>query len=331
VSLSAAQLADLVQQQHVDEAAAFEEQVQQQAGGEDSRSVLAEAVAAAAALWVTAFGSSTAVGAGEALGRLLRDAAQAVESALAGLGERAYRAIVAALPDATRLGERHAGAVLRAAGRRVKPAGRRVRPPRVLAREAAQLPGHVGEALSRAQRLLTARPDHLSGILAALGVARAAVSRIQAAVAWLVHRAVDHGAKAVAEAKGVGRLWVAEADACVRCAAYSGEYAEPDAEFEGGLSFDPQQRGQGPDTVDGPPLHPHCRCRTIPWSMDWPVPLPRLLQARAAASVAEGISLPSESGPARVRAARALLASGRRIPSRAAARARAAVRSGRFS
>jgi hypothetical protein len=150
-------------------------------------------------------------------------------------------------------------------------------------------------------------------------------------VAWLVQQAVGVGSAAVADALGVGRLWVAEQDACVRCAAYSGIVIRPGGRFPGGLSFDPAQRTADADPVDGPPLHPHCRCRAVPWFAEWGDGLPRLLRHQAERAVGEGWSLPSESGAARVRAARDLLDSRRPLPPRVAARARQAVAAGRFS
>jgi hypothetical protein len=278
-------LADLIQRQQIDDATAYEQQIQDQAAG-DSHHLLAEAVTAAAALWVAAFGSSTAVGAGAALARILRQTGIAITDALSGLGARTWDALLAALPGARRLGRAQAAAVLRAAGQRTRKAALpRMRGSKAVVREATALEAYVADALDRARRLLAANPDRLADVLAAIGVARGAVNRVRSAIAWHVHRTVSRGAGDVATAQGLGRLWVAEATACLQCSAYSGQFAPAGEDFEGGLSFDPHQRGHGPDTVPGPPLHPHCRCRTVPWSVEWQIPLPRVLKARARASV----------------------------------------------
>lgn len=276
-------LADLVQQEQVDAADAYSQQVQDQAVG-DSHDPLAEAVTAATALWVAAFGSSTAVGTGAALAKVLRAAGRAVGAVLAGLGPHTTALLLKAVGPARDLGREQAGAVLRAVGLRV-PKLPRARRDRSVARDMTALEQHIDDALTRARRLLASNPDRLADVLAVLGIARSAVARVRATVAWHIHRAVDQGAADVATAKGLGRLWVAEPTACPQCSAYSGEFAAAGREFEGGLSFDPHQRGRGPDMVSGPPLHPHCRCRTVPWSESWKIPLPRVLKARARTSV----------------------------------------------
>jgi hypothetical protein len=333
VSATSANLSALVQEEQSDEVAAYEQQVQQAAVG-DADDHMAEVLAAAAALWASAFGSATAVGAGADLARLLRTVTERVAKAVAGLGDRARRALLDALPGALRLGAVHARNFVEAAGHQVRADSRNTtRVPPSLLREARRIGEAVQEQLARADALLGAGPDRFSGVAAAVQVARAAVSRVRAAVSWLVQRAVTAGADGEADQLGLSRVWVAELDACVRCAAYSGQVARPGEDFDGGRSFDPQQRGSASDTVAGPPLHPHCRCRTMPWSPRWQqtgLSLPNFLQQQAAVSVAEGLALPSESGAARVRAARTLLASGRRLPPRAAAKARRALREGRF-
>lgn len=283
MTVTATGLADLIQLQQIDEATAHEQQVQDQAVG-DSHDLLTEAVTASAALWVAAFGSATAVGAGEDLAKVLREAGRAVGAALTDLGDRTRTVLLKAVREARALGRAQSAAVLRAIGVRV-PALSRARRDRMIAKDITALQHHIDDVLDRARRLLAAKPDRLADVLTVIGIARHAVNRVRAAIAWHVHRAAAQGAGDVAETAGLGRLWVAEVTACLQCSAYSGEFAAAGREFEGGLSFDPHQRGQGPDTVPGPPLHPHCRCRTIPWSPAWQIPLPRLLKARAKASV----------------------------------------------
>lgn len=332
--MTAAALAGLAQGPHTDDATAYEDTTAQQAVG-DTDSHMDELLAAAAGLWVAAFGSAAAVGTGTALVELLAKVTARLEQTFAGLGSRAVQALRKALPGALTLGVRQARAFARAAGHPARAAGRGARAhpdaDRVLGRLEQVVQSQVDRAIALlAPGLVDGQPFGL--VAAALGVARAAVSRVRAAVAWLVHQAVSTGAAAVAEDLGLGRIWIAELDACVNCAAYSGQVIDVGAEFDGGRSFDPAQRGSGPDSIDGPPLHPHCRCRAMPWSPTWRAAagLPDFLEQQAAESVALGLALPSESGAARIRAARALLASGRRLPPRVAAKARRAVREGRF-
>lgn len=326
-------LAALVQEQQGDEVAAYDQQVQDAAVG-DADEHMGGVLAAAAALWAAAFGSTTAAGVGAGLVGLLRTVAERIGTALDGLGDRARQAVLDALPGALKLGSDHGRQFAAAAGKRTASSARNAgRVPPALRREARRLGEAVSEQLARAHLLLDAGPDRFSGVAAAVQVARAAVSRVRAAVSWLVQRTITAGTDAEAQRLGVSRVWVAELDACVRCAAYSGQVAKPGEDFEGGRSFDPRQRDPSAPPVDGPPLHPHCRCRTVPWSPSWRDlgrSLPKHLEKQAAVSVAEGLALPSESGAARIRAARALLASGRRLPARAAAKARRALREGRF-
>ena len=327
-------LAGLAQGEHTDEAAAYEDTVTRQAVG-DSDAHMEELLATAAGSWVTAFGSAAAGGAGIALVELLAKLAAKVEQTLAGLGQRAVEALRKATPRALNLGVRQARAFTRAAGHRVGAAGRDARANPEADLVLGRLEQTVRNQIDRALALLS--PGLIDGqpfglVAAALGVARAAVSRVRAAIAWAIHQAVNTGARAVADDLHVGRIWIAELDACVNCAAYSGQVIDLGAEFDGGLSFDPQQRGNGPDSIDGPPLHPHCRCRAMPWSPTWRTAagLPDFLRQQAAESIAQGLALPSESGAARIRAASALLASGRTLPPRVAAKARRAVREGHF-
>ncbi|OKI16621.1 hypothetical protein [Streptomyces sp. CB03911] len=333
MSTAVEDLAALVQEQQGDEVADFDQQVQDAAVG-DADERMGGVLAAAAALWASAFGSTTAVGVGADLARLLRTVGEQVGKALAGLGERARQAVLEALPRALALGVDHARQFAAAAGHHIRTGTSNAgRVPATLSKEARRIVTAVEQQLAQAGALLSADPDRFSGVAAAVQVARAAVSRVRAAVSWLVQRTITAGTDAEAQRLDVSRVWVAELDACVRCAAYSGQVAKPGEDFEGGRSFDPQQRDPSAAPVAGPPLHPHCRCRTVPWSPSWHRlgrSLPKHLEKQAAVSIAEGLALPSESGAARIRAARTLLASGRRLPARAAAKARRALREGRF-
>ncbi|GAA0705299.1 hypothetical protein GCM10010193_70470 [Kitasatospora atroaurantiaca] len=337
MSVTAAQLAALAQGAHSDEAAAFESRIADEAAGRaDER--MAEALASAAALWVTTFGDLDARGSGSALADLLRAVAERVQRALSGLGRRSRRILAAAIPEALALGVRQAqDFARRASGHRVHAATGSGAGPLERTLDAARgLPRMVREQLDRALRLLT--PEVVDGrtfaaVAAGMGAARSAISRVRGTVAWAVHDALNTGIGYVARALRLRRVWVAEFNACVRCQAYAGESVTLRGTFKGGQSWDPAQRHAPAAPVDAPPLHIRCRCRTALWSERWPVrgeSLPDLLTRQAREAVGRGWSLPSESGAARLRAARALLTSGEQLPPGVASAARRALREGRF-
>ncbi|MGW6912583.1 hypothetical protein ACWGB8_01975 [Kitasatospora sp. NPDC054939] len=320
-------LADLIQDVHIDSARRMEQEAIRTATGR-AEDLLADALASALTDWIREFGSVHAPGQGPALDRILSVVQERIHDALLDLAPRARRAVLAALPEAVRLGADQARQTLEGLGQQ---AAGHIEASRELLEEAERISRPVAHYLELADRLLGLKPTAFPRLLAVLKTARRAVSHIQSAIGWLLNRGVNSGSTKVAEALGLGLLWVAEPDACVRCAAYSGTVAEHGQPFPGGLSYDPQQRQPDAAPIDGPPLHPHCRCRAIPWSEEWGDRMPALLQRQADRSVARGWSLPSESGPARVRAARDLLKSGRPLPPRVAARARRAVAEGRFA
>lgn len=334
---SAPALSDLAQDTQAAETAAYEQQVTDDAVGPADHH-LAETLAAAAALWVTAFGDIGAVGTGTALAELLRRVAAQADRAMTGLGVRAQQVLSAALPHAVSLGARHAREFVAAATRRtVRPrVGTHAAPREATVRVARGLAAAVDEQLARSARLLTVEAvdgHRFSAVAAGLAVARSAISRVRAAVAWSVNDALRTGTDAVAAALGLRRVWASERSSCVRCQAYAGQAAVTGGTFQGGRSWDPQQQTPGAAPVDGPPLHPYCRCRLVLWSSRWRLPgeqLPQLLERQAREAVGRGWSLPSESGAARVRAARALLASGAPLPPGVADAARAALRAGQF-
>lgn len=106
-------------------------------------------------------------------------------------------------------------------------------------------------------------------------------------------------------------MWVPERDACARCQRYAGlTLLDPKDTFPGGLSYDPAQQTTDIDDVDGPPLHPHCRCelQIIPRGDSGPAS--EALQREAQRSIMKGWALESEGDASRRRAAKALLSSG---------------------
>ena len=163
---------------------------------------------------------------------------------------------------------------------------------------------------------------------------------------WLANAAYNQGAGEVAEAAEVGRMWIAERDACLHCLALSGQIAEAGQPYPSDLTFYIGPNGDykplavwpvGP--LWGPPRHPNCRCfqRPVPVLEDYPV-MPwetgpvtpsEALKREARRSVLRGQS-GSDSRPARLRAVSALLAVGADLPKSVTARARAALRAGQF-
>jgi hypothetical protein len=331
---TAQQLADLTQQQQADEAARLEDATATEAdAGTDA--ALAAALTAALAAWVATFGSLAAAGAGVELATYLAQVRADTDRATGGLGRRAGRVIERALPDAAQLGARHATDFAhRASGRRPDVPG--VDVSRDALDAARALASTVREQLRLAGRLLSPRMVSVTGwrgVVTALGAARRAVSIVRSAVAWSVHRAVNGGAAQATAALGARGLWVSEPDACVRCLAYSGQLTDRDGRFPGGLSMDPASRTTRRAALEGPPLHPNCRCRLVPWLDEWAhgrTALPDLLRAQALRSVAMGRGRPSESNAARIRAARYLLARRGSIPDRLRRHAQSAVAAGHF-
>lgn len=331
---SSDRLARLIQDDHTGEVIDLEDQISSAALG-SSDSLFADLIRRTLAAWTRAFGGANRPGVpGDVLRRILAAARSAIRRILDGVTPRSTAALDGALGDALVLGVRQGGEFLRAAtGRRHNVAA----PPvgRVLREEARRIGELVAQRRDRALFLL--HPDRVSRwthLLAGLGAARAALPAIRAHIAWVVNTAVNEGLDAVVRASATLRLWVSEADACVRCLAYTGRTAPEGEPFPGGRSWDPRQRRIGAAGVDGPPLHSHCRCRTVPWSDGWTtsgVPFPLALQREAHRAIAYGTARPSESRAARLRAARELLRTEPDLLPAVEARARAALRAGRFA
>lgn len=309
---TAPQLAALIQEQQAAEAAALEEQTVRQAEG-GAGAELTGLLAVALAGWVAAFGSLAAIGAAPKLAGFLTGLRGDVDRASRGLEDRSLNALESSLEGAARMGARHAVVFLSRA------TGRDHSPPDVKISEAAldaarSLSASVAEQLRLAARLLSPRIVSGSGwrgVILGLAAARRAVTLVRQTVGWAVHRAINDGSTQVAQQIGARSLWVAETTACVRCTAYSGRLSGRDGQFPGGLSMDPHSRSTLKASIEGPPLHPHCRCKTVPWLPEWdtrPGSLPALLRDQAWRNVAAGRGRPSESHAARRRAAQALLA-----------------------
>jgi hypothetical protein len=285
--------------------------------------------------WTRAYGGPHQAGTpGDVLRRILAAARAAARRLLDELAGRAPSVLEGGLGPALAMGVQQGTAFVRAAsGRRLRaPAVPRVS--RVLRDEARRIRDMVTERRDRALHLL--HPDRVSRwshLLAGLGAARAALPAIRAHIAWVINTAIHEGLDAVVRAMAPLRVWVSEADACVRCLAYTGRLVRSDEPFPGGLSWDPRQRGARRPGVAGPPLHPHCRCRAVPWDDAWTtegVPFPLALQREAHRSLAYGTARPSESRAVRIRAARELLRTVDDLLPAVEARARTAIRTGRF-
>lgn len=110
-------------------------------------------------------------------------------------------------------------------------------------------------------------------------------------------------------------MWVPERDACARCLRYAGlRLLRPADMFPAGLSYDPDQVDTAAGKIDGPPLHPHCRCELQVIAKGDSEEASEALQREAERAILKGWALPSEKQKSRVRAAKALLERGTDLP-----------------
>jgi hypothetical protein len=328
------ELAELVQGEQTDAVRTLEDRIAVRALGDlDARfEVLARRSITA---WVTAFGSVQAEASDPgALRRILAAIRAAIRRLLGPLGPRATKALDDALAEAVTLAARqHAAFVDDATGRRNRPVG--VRPSRGLRRRAAAIADAVADRRDRALAML--RPSRVrrwSAVQTGIGTARSAIPAVRTHITTTVGEAVNEATQAAIDHTGAKKVWIAERDACTACLAYAGLVVNADADFPGGLNWDPNQRGKT-DPIPGPPRHPNCRCRTVAWDEAWAaegvISFPDSLRREARRSIARGWSLPTESGAARIRAARELLRTGAGLPKSVEEFATLAVRAGRFA
>ncbi|MYS15176.1 hypothetical protein [Streptomyces sp. SID4982] len=332
---SSERLLRLVQGEHTDQVVDLENHITGRALAGSDRA-FEELIRRTLEAWTRAFGgpNHTALP-GDLLRRVIAAARAAAVRLLDSIADRTPAVLADGLGPALTLGIRQGAEFVRTA------TGRRRRDPRVpsvsrvLRDEARRIRDMVVERRDRAVYLLHEdRVSRWSHMLAGLGAARAVLPAVRAHVAWVVNTAVHEGLDAVVRAIAPLRLWVSEADACVRCLAYTGRTAKAGDSFPGGLSWDPRQRQARADGVDGPPLHGHCRCRCVPWDDAWAtngVPFPLALQREAHRSIGYGQARPSESRTARLRAAHELLRTELDLLPAVEARARRAVRTGSFA
>lgn len=328
------ELAQLVQQEHTDEISALEEgaiAVLLAGTGVQFERLIRRTLTA----WTVAFGSPDALAAsGATLNRLMASVRSAVRRIVGDLGKRAVTALTEVLPSIAQSAARQGTQfVVAASGRPFRQPPTRVAAS--VSAGAAVMADAVDEQVSRSLAALKTRAvRRWSDVLTGIGIARSATSTVERHVATAVTEVVNDTLQMTVRTVGGMRLWIAEADACVTCSAYSGLLADAGASFPGGLSWDPSRRTDGADRIDLPPLHPRCRCRVLPWLPRWSageVPLPLHLQRQARSNIAHGHARPSESRAARVRAAAELLRSGVDLPPDVRAAAQRAVRDRRFA
>lgn len=327
-------LAHLVQNEHADQVINLEDQVADKVIG-DSDTAFEDLIRRTLAAWTKAFGGLDQDASGETLRRIINTARSTVRRLLSDVANRGPSALWDVLAGALTLGAEQGTAFVRAASGSDVSTPQVPRAGRVLRDQALRVREMVEQRRDRALFLL--HPDRVtrwSHMLAGLGAARAVLPAVRAHVAWVVNTAVSQGWDAVARATAPMRVWVSEADGCVRCLAYTGRIAPVGEPFPGGLSWDPRQRRASAAAVDGPPLHANCRCRAVPWDDAWVasgIAFPLALRREAHRSIAYGRARASESRAARVRAARELLRTERDLLPAVQARARSAVQAGRFA
>lgn len=263
--------------------------IEQQAArdaGQPLAQALAAAQNAATRQWIHAT-ARQATPSPDALDRLIATTKQLLAEAFRGKGKLAADTIRIAAYNSAQLSARQAAALAAAMSGEPTPPMQPVIGPEA-ATAADAVPAAVEDEHQRALALLTAASVTALGFAGVTGVfnrARRAVIRISRHAAVAVTSAAAHAATAVARAIGptTRLLWVAEPGACPACAAYAGRSVVAGRRFPAALSLDPR-RTVFATAPTGPPLHPHCRCWTIPYSPTWPVdgtPLPALLRRAA--------------------------------------------------
>ncbi|QKY79495.1 minor capsid protein [Streptomyces phage ShakeNBake] len=329
-------LLELVQQKQIEAISKIEDKAIK-AATEKRYAAIDDALRTATSDWVKTFGSMSAPGEGAPLNEMIRSALSASNGALKGLEGSVISALSEAVGSAvTAATEQGAAFVEGASG---KAAAKRVDAPTPdLKAERAAVKAAVSEGESAFKRLLR-RPVierlGLRGILAGLRQARNVLGRAKSTITSSVNENVTKTMQATATAnKAKYEVWVAERDACVNCLAYAGRIVKKGEDFPGGLSWDPKQRDSKAKGVR-PPLHPHCRCRPVPWDPAWArdgeVSLPEAVSREAQRSIARGFSLPSESNASRIRALKELLKGNPDLPKTVLERARRDLKKGEFA
>jgi hypothetical protein len=205
------------------------------------------------------------------------------------------------------------------------------------ARLVAGLDQTVAAALGDAERAVAqVGGGSFAEVDAALAKAHRAVPKASATVVTAINGAANAGKRAVADELGAELLVLAEPDCCTTCAGLAGRTTPAGQPFDAKFAFtftdSPHIWPEGP--LEQPAWHPHCRCECVPYLGTAPgatgPSLPEALQREARRAILKGWSLPSESGPERIRAARKVLARNVAAPASVKAYARRAVNAGRF-
>lgn len=333
-------LLHLLQGAHLDERVALEQKAVKATGLDGRGARLDRAVQDVVKAWtVAAGGPRTDLADAGALAKIIALVKGHINGALGGLGSAAYSSVVGLLPRAQTLGQGQAMEAWRGQGGGPLGAVAKALGIGSLGKDAGALGRDVGTWQRAALAML--RPELLKSLglpaaLAPLQRARGALDLVRSGISRLVGAAMERGAAKVAEAADAPfEVWVAERDACARCQALSGHVVAAGQSFPGGLSLDPAQVVKGAKAVK-PPLHPHCRCKLVPYDpANHPpgaVTLPEAARREALRSAVRGFSLPSESNASRLRAAEFAIQQARPgdLPKSVIAYGRSAVRQGRF-
>jgi hypothetical protein len=212
---------------------------------------------------------------------------------------------------------------------------------------------HISQVAVDAQEKMSTAPAMLdtlqhgtySTVQATAAPAMQATNIIERGASTVVNTELNNGISEVANTLGAQRVWIAERDACLVCAALSGQVVDVGQSFDMNATFGDKPMKYIPIGVGGltgPPRHPHCRCRVSPWfgqSEPGVIDFPTALRRESERAVLRGFSLPSESRAARTRAADRLLQvigdgsspSGWQVPKSVRTRARNAISKGTFN
>lgn len=208
------------------------------------------------------------------------------------------------------------------------------RPDREVRRAIRDIEKKGKEDLNEALKFLKAtRLRNFDDLSAVMAKANQAVTRIERTTRWATNRSINTGSTVVAKAAGAQLLWVHERGACLTCLKYSGMVIDTGKTFPAGLTFGDAGTSTVKNAVNGPPAHPNCRCRVVPWLGSkagvGPVEMPDALKREAQREVLRGTAGASEKQ--RLKAADRLLVRGTSLPKTVQKRARLAVQRGAFA
>lgn len=285
-----------------------------------------EARRAITASYVQEFGDADAPASpGPGLTKLLAGAKAALRQAVEGEGDAVAEVIRDYAQQGAQLGAEHAAAIMEEAD----PLSDAPRAKNVRASDAKQaIAGGLSGGLAGLSVAVVATGG-LTAAVAAVGSVTKGVNRAKAIARTEVNSQHSAGVRAVSEKYAEGRIWVAERDGCVHCLAYAGQIAWNGESFPTGRTFGEKPLGWA-DELPDPPLHPNCRCETVPHRKEFGTSFSEALEREARRSVAKGWRVESESEAVRLRAAESLLRRGADLPASVQDQARRAVQEGSF-